>query len=1784
MASETVYWGQRALAEISSVGTGLANVSGVAGQTSLLVTGNVYSSNSVTTGNLITNNIIMSSNMSSGTGLGNVYFSGNLVVTGNIFSSGGSVGSGSGTSQGILYSLGSNYNLPSAFASGTAGPTMNGYHINLASFSPEAAQAVTQFGASTGLLKFTTAGLYQVTCVIVGDQPVAKVAIGKTASLTSWTALQASGQGATTGYDYVYNYPVGSSPSEVVTLPVTVTDITQYYYLDVFFSTAVAAPTLLYPTRSTTAVGSNFGTYVQVAPFGNYLTSATGVAAALLANCGANSNLSSPYSSNAYRITMTSANGWTVNGTSTSLAVTANGNFQVNQSGIYEVNLCLNTVGQTACQFQVGSLANDTLNPGSTPANYLYTYAPMYTQDPTTAIKLPLNITNISNVYFVECSFPGTLTGNVALTQTSTFVSIKPIGGYINSGTNPWTQQGTSVYYNSGPVGIGGVVPTSLTETLTVNGNTSFVSNVTVTSDASSNLYTNSRRVPAGSLSVANYVTGSVPLTTTTNLIQNYLSNAATITANTSTGSITQALNLPGTTNSDVFFANGGSSVSLANLATSNLFIEAWVNPSTSFGANGIIIQRSLASTTPSGNADLNFLLGAGNILTFTVSNASAIITASNASALSAGTWYHVAASYTRTALNAGTARVFVNGGLGGTTGAFTVGTQPQLSPSANVVIGTNTVGTAPFFGNVADVRVFSGSLIVPTATFASPASAPFTQSAPSYVTNMGLVGTANTVLALQSQYFPGASTSPYGPCLTLPGTVGSYYSQLVGALTAMSTTNGFTVEAWVNYASFAGAPNYMLGCFSPTGAAYSWTLGLTSTGTVTWGYYNGASFIVGTSTTTITTGSWNHLCLESNGTNLFLFVNGTVQTPVAVSGTMTVGSTTPVVIGQQNSQVPCNFAIAKARIVLGTSGANGNVYSSGNFTPNPNFAPVPAGATVAWQLDSQYALPTYPSIQDVTQLPAQATVYGSLPTPVGGVTSNVLGPYTLSPQLDSIRFDGTGYIDYGNAASSVMTTNLWANAWTIEGWVYPTALGGNTPIYSRSSYGTTNSYDLLIYTQGSGLLVYAGNYTSAPSALSLNTWQHIAVTYDGTQSNIYVNGSYKNGGSTAPYSFNPTYGTLVGAWGPGVATAFASTTSFQGNLADVRVSNVARYTGSSYTVPNVADGSGPFKTDANTLLLLKSLAGQVGTTLEVQGRGLNAVSLGATRSVQSYPPAPMSSYLLDTTSNALVTYGQGKYVASASREDYSNFAWYAFDNTFTAWQVNAYNANGTYAGSVATVDTLGNSYTGEWLQLQLPVSVILSSYSLTYFNINFATKWVILGSRDGINWTLMDSRSGTFWTTAAAVSVTFVSATTQAYTYFRFVTQTTSSSPYPSLYTWILNGTEESLCITNDSKVGVGIANPQRSLEVAGDLVVSGTISGGAGMGSFRNRIINGDMRINQRGATSVTTGYLVDRWKMLTSTANVAMSVVSLVSSDTPFQMGFTNSIRTIVTYGSGVTLFPNYIYNYQIIEGYNIGDFNWGTPFGATTTVSFWHRTNIPAGSVACFSIRNGGVGGTYYNYNAPFTVAAAGVWQYVTITIPPPPNAAGSWATGTNGSVEFYISSNYGPVTSVAGWQANGGVGMVTQFPWWQNAGNYIEFTGVQLERGTVATGFEWRPYATELALCQRYYEIGPNSDRWFSISTTAGRLVGRFVVPKRAAPTISPTTMSYLAQQGSATYASASNQTMGTVTFTPYQRTTTDFASDYTNSTSTVFIPSNGIFDIMTATNQSGGLWTANAEL
>jgi hypothetical protein len=468
-----------------------------------------------------------------------------------------------------------------------------------------------------------------------------------------------------------------------------------------------------------------------------------------------------------------------------------------------------------------------------------------------------------------------------------------------------------------------------------------------------------------------------------------------------------------------------------------------------------------------------------------------------------------------------------------------------------------------------------------------------------------------------------------------------------------------------------------------------------------------------------------------------------------------------------------------------------------------------------------------------------------------------------------------------------------------------------------------------------------------------------------------------------------------------------------------------------------------------------------------------------------------MSSYLLDTTSNVSVTYGQGKYVASASGDNGSaNQVWTLFDNGSSYW----YTGNGSdygpsspylYNGTITTVDVLGSAYKGQWAQIQLPVSVVLSNYTFTGLApTTNPTIWVILGSRDGSNWTLVDSRNiGTF----TVASLTFQTSVTQAYNYFRVVVLATGLSSYLQMSQWTLNGTEESLCITSDAKVGVGIANPQRALEVAGDLVVSGTISGGAGLGSFRNRIINGDMRIAQRGTSAVMTGssYLADRFlcqvpTVSSGTAGFTYTVNALTASDTPYQLGLSNSITYTCTNGlQPSVLTGSYPQIFQAIEGYNIADLNWGTSFGSPVTVSFWFKSNVPSGSIMPFMLTN------FANwYVATFTYITVSTWQYVTFSVPPPPNGSTWSRDNTQGiSLTMFAVAPASLQTSTPNTWGTTSVRTATNcYPWIQNAGNFIQVTGVQLEKGTVATPFEVRPFAQELALCQRYFY------RWVSTST------------------------------------------------------------------------------------------------
>jgi hypothetical protein len=253
-----------------------------------------------------------------------------------------------------------------------------------------------------------------------------------------------------------------------------------------------------------------------------------------------------------------------------------------------------------------------------------------------------------------------------------------------------------------------------------------------------------------------------------------------------------------------------------------------------------------------------------------------------------------------------------------------------------------------------------------------------------------------------------------------------------------------------------------------------------------------------------------------------------------------------------------------------------------------------------------------------------------------------------------------------------------------------------------------------------------------------------------------------------------------------------------------------------------------------------------------------------------------------------------------------------------------------------------------------------------------------------------------------------------------------------------------------------------------AGNVVTTGTVVSGSAMG-MRNRIINGDMRIDQRNAgatTSTTNGYTLDRFYFYSDISGVATTVQQV--SDAP--TGFTNSLKVTASTGATAGTGKQSVIG-QSIEGYNISDLAWGTASAKTITISFWVKSSL-TGTFAG-NLQNAAPN---RDYVFTYAISAANTWEYKTITIVG--DTSGTWGTsnGIGLVVYFNMGSNQSGFAGTANtWSSSIFRTVTGAVELLQTTGATWQITGVQLEIGTSATPFERRIYSTELTLCQRYYE-------------------------------------------------------------------------------------------------------------
>ena len=287
------------------------------------------------------------------------------------------------------------------------------------------------------------------------------------------------------------------------------------------------------------------------------------------------------------------------------------------------------------------------------------------------------------------------------------------------------------------------------------------------------------------------------------------------------------------------------------------------------------------------------------------------------------------------------------------------------------------------------------------------------------------------------------------------------------------------------------------------------------------------------------------------------------------------------------------------------------------------------------------------------------------------------------------------------------------------------------------------------------------------------------------------------------------------------------------------------------------------------------------------------------------------------------------------------------------------------------------------------------------------------------------------------------------------------------------------------------------------------------AGLG-FRNKIINGDMRVAQRGTGTITGSgspqYPVDRWVVYNGTGTVTFAQSTIAPA------GYTNSLNATVT-ATGSYGTSGYTEIGQMVEGFNCQDLAWGTASAKLITVSFWVRSSVTGTYNVAFQNN-----GQNRSYIASFTVNAANTWEYETIQIPG--DTSGTWLTDSGVGLRMWLQLGMGTNYDTTGntWTA-GNLGSTSgTIDFAANSGATFYVTGVQLEQNYQPTPFEQRPFGVELALCQRYYEksyenaTAPGTATYTRLvtmtgsagSATTGEIIGNYywAAVKRVAPTVS----------------------------------------------------------------------------
>ena len=667
-------------------------------------------------------------------------------------------------------------------------------------------------------------------------------------------------------------------------------------------------------------------------------------------------------------------------------------------------------------------------------------------------------------------------------------------------------------------------------------------------------------------------------------------------------------------------------------------------------------------------------------------------------SSLVAGTWYHIAF-----VLNGTSAYTFINGNCT-TLGATGTSSGTRSGTYTDTLMGALYSGARYLNGNMSNFRFVKGTALY-TSNF-TPSTIPLTAISGTALllcqSNRFVDNSTNAFTPTQSGNLQIQSFTPFVPNTQYATQGSTYFDGNADYLSLTPTsalklsTNSWTIEMWVNLTTVSA--NQVFINFGYEGSTQrSFIFYLTSANVLQFAYSTAGSNNTDTSlgASGITIGTWNHLAVVRNSTTITVYRNG-----VAYGTTITIGASainyTPGAfrIGFDSANY-INGYMTDCRLVNGTA-----VYTA-NFTP-------PTAPLTATQLANTNGNPSAAITGSATSLltcqtnqPASNSMFLDSSTNAFAVTragNTSAGTFTPYGANWSNYFNGSSYMVPATGINAAMGTGFAGNIISFEMWIFPTTFtnGGDGNgimgaygavaangrwLVSMERSATTTAKLQMAYTIGTGSQV---NIESTASAITLNQWNHIAITVDATTAasstiKLFANGVLLNTFTGQNMSTQTAYYRAV--YIGDVQSQYVS--AMVGYISNFRILKGAfAYTG-NYTVPTA-----PLTAIANTVLLTCQSNSSVDNSANAF-----ALSLAGPPTVQRF--SPFGPQTQTAITHSAYFDGNGDSLTAPNN---AAFAFGTGDFTIETW---VYSLDITGSSQRCIIDTRSSSGSGAGLFLR---------------------------------------------------------------------------------------------------------------------------------------------------------------------------------------------------------------------------------------------------------------------------------------------------------------------------------------------------------------------------------------------------------------------------------------------------------------------------------------------------